>query len=131
MEHGIESGTQGDYLIKSAHFDYKKTKAQQAVELPHLPMLDAHSQFFVLQDTQGRPRGNQPYRLKFKGQPLTGRTSAQGHTRTLYSEAPEALEASSQVAAAASEYLRASYWDAASAARLDFAQADEAKKDNA
>ncbi|WP_236176039.1 DUF2345 domain-containing protein, partial [Pseudomonas pseudonitroreducens] len=35
---GIESGTQGDYLIKSAHFDFQGP-AKQEMAVPELPQL--------------------------------------------------------------------------------------------
>uniref|UniRef100_UPI0030D8E4F6 DUF2345 domain-containing protein n=1 Tax=Pseudomonas helleri TaxID=1608996 RepID=UPI0030D8E4F6 len=38
---GIESGTLGDYGVKSAHFDYKGP-ASQPVEVPQLPALAEH-----------------------------------------------------------------------------------------
>ena len=38
---GIESGTLGDYGVKSAHFDYKGP-ASQPVEVPQLPALTEH-----------------------------------------------------------------------------------------
>ncbi|SNT56536.1 hypothetical protein SAMN06295949_1591, partial [Pseudomonas delhiensis] len=38
--HGIESGTQGDYLIKSAHFDHQGPASMPATH-PEYPKLDA------------------------------------------------------------------------------------------
>ncbi|PIB61086.1 DUF2345 domain-containing protein, partial [Pseudomonas sp. 2822-17] len=37
----IESGTQGDYLIKSAHFDFL-APAQQILDMPQLPQFTEH-----------------------------------------------------------------------------------------
>jgi type VI secretion system secreted protein VgrG len=39
-QHGIESGTQGDYLIKSAHFDHQGPASMPATH-PQYPKLDS------------------------------------------------------------------------------------------
>ena len=124
---GIEYGTQGDHLIKAAHFDMRG-RASQPVEFPSLPIIDGYSQFFVIQDLNGKPRPNLPYTLQFQNQHLSGITDTQGRTRTVYSQQPETLTADCQGAPLDAETLTARYWDEQRTETLDFTPPDEPRE---
>ena len=96
----IESGTAGDYLIKSAHFEYLKGGAAQQLGLPVLPLavnppLKFDEQFQVFQDDGESVRAGARYKItSANGQVWKGVTDSQGFTERVYTASPEPLSLS-------------------------------------
>ncbi|MBT8769571.1 DUF2345 domain-containing protein, partial [Metapseudomonas boanensis] len=93
----IESGTQGEHLIKAVHFDYQQTKAPQVRSLPVLPLevqppLRFDEQFQLFADDGERTLAAMPYKITgASGRTWRGVTDSQGFTQRVYTPTPEAL----------------------------------------
>ncbi|MHA7846350.1 type VI secretion system Vgr family protein [Serratia sp. D1N4] len=89
----IESGTAGDFRVKSASFD-RPAKATLGTALPYLPIgllegeYDLH--FSVIDEVSGKPLIDWPYTIELEdGSQLTGRTDSEGKTKQVASKQAE------------------------------------------
>ncbi|MEQ4280974.1 type VI secretion system tip protein VgrG [Pseudomonas syringae] len=95
--YSIESGTAGDYNIKSAHFEYVPSKATQAAPIPQLPAvidppLEFHEQFRLFASDGEQALAGMPYKITAaSGKVWKGTTDSQGFTERVYTAAPEEL----------------------------------------
>ncbi len=96
---GIESGTAGDYNVKSAYHGYTPTKATQPMRQGWLPAkidppLEFDEQFRIF--TPGdQPWAGTRYKITAaSGQTWKGTTDSQGFTERVYTEKPQALSLS-------------------------------------
>ncbi len=96
----IESGTAGDYHIKSAHFEYFQNKATQAARIMPLPAvidppLEFHEQFRIFVNDGEQPWASVPYKIAAAlGKVWKGTTDSQGFTERVYTAKPEELSLS-------------------------------------
>ncbi|PNB72246.1 hypothetical protein C1X64_20645 [Pseudomonas sp. GW456-E7] len=96
----IESGTAGDYHIKSAHFEYLQNKATQAARIMPLPgvidpPLEFHEQFRIFVNDGEQPWASVPYKITAaSGKVWKGTTDSQGFTERVYTAKPEELSLS-------------------------------------
>ncbi|SDX79452.1 Uncharacterized conserved protein, DUF2345 family, partial [Pseudomonas syringae] len=93
----IESGTAGDYNVKSAHFEYFTSKARQAAPIPSLPAvidppLEFHEQFRLFASDGEQTLAGMPYKITAaSGKVWKGTTDSQGFTERVYTATPENL----------------------------------------
>ena len=93
----IESGTAGDYNVKSAHYQYSQSKATEVARIATLPPLidpplKFHEQFRIFASDGEQPRASVPYKITAaSGKVWKGTTDSQGFTERVYTATPEAL----------------------------------------
>lgn len=93
----IESGTAGDYNIKSAHFEYLQNKATLAPRIRPMPAvidppLEFHEQFRLFASDGEQILAGMPYRItSASGKVWKGATDSQGFTERVYTAEPEEL----------------------------------------
>ncbi|WP_017129763.1 DUF2345 domain-containing protein, partial [Pseudomonas agarici] len=94
---GIESGTAGDYTIKSAHFEYFPSKAPRVAGIATLPAiidppLEFHEQFQIFANDEEQVLADTPYKITAaSGKVWRGTTDSQGFTQRVYTATPEKL----------------------------------------
>ncbi|MBD2805022.1 type VI secretion system tip protein VgrG [Xenorhabdus sp. ZM] len=124
----IEYGTRHDYVRKTVH-TVKTKSTQQPITMPHMPLVEGYSQYFVIQDQKtGKELKHFPYTLYVNDQKIEGVTNEKGHTQRAYTTESESIELVTHSELFNREHFQASYWDIDAPLKLDFSKTEKKEK---